>query len=131
MIAIFINLFFLLSVICCTLIHVKAINISKYLDLYFLSFILLASHVLQIGLFAFMYFIFIYYFGLELVFIDGSSYSFLNYIYYSASVYTALGFGDVYPLGLLKIPSAFQPIFGLAMIAFSASTIFKKISLDR
>lgn len=131
MIAIFINLFFLLSVICCTLIHIKAINISKYLDLYFLSFILLASHVLQIGLFAFMYFIFIYYFGLELVFIDGSSYSFLNYIYYSASVYTALGFGDVYPLGLLKIPSAFQPIFGLTMIAFSASIIFKKISINK
>ena len=131
MIVIFINLLFFLTVICCTLIHIKAINVSKYLDLYFLSFVLLISHIFQIGLFAFMYFIFINYFGLELVFIDESPYSLLNYIYYSASVYTALGFGDVYPLGLLKIPSAFQPIFGLAMIAFSASTIFKKISLDR
>ena len=114
----------------CTVVHIKAIKITKPLNLYFSCIVLLISHIAHIFLFAFMYFIFIDYYGLELVFIDGTSYSFINYVYYSASVYTALGFGDVYPLGLLKIAAAIQPIFGLAMIAFSASLIFTKISSD-
>ena len=126
--AFFISLLIFISIILCTLIHVKAISISKSLGLYSSSIILLISHILHIGLFAFVYFIFINYLGLELVFVDESTYSFLNYIYFSASVYTALGFGDVYPLGLLKIAAAIQPLFGLCMIAFSASLIFTKIS---
>ena len=127
---ILISLVIFSTIVLGTVIHIRAIKITKDLNLYFSSMVLLISHILQIILFAFMYCIFINFFGLELVFVDGTNYSLINYIYFSDSVYTALGFGDVYPLGLLKIAAAIQPVFGLAMIAFSASLIFTKISKD-
>ncbi|MBT5440433.1 MAG: hypothetical protein HOK88_03805 [Candidatus Marinimicrobia bacterium] len=85
--------------------------------------------MLQIFLFAFLYFVFIKFFGSELIFVDGSNYSLINLTYFSANVYTTLGMGDIVPSGMLKIIATVESIFGLIMIAFSASAIFKKLKI--
>jgi len=64
-----------------------------------------------------------------LIFLDGSNYSLINLTYFSANVYTALGMGDIVPSGMLKIIATVESIFGLMMIAFSASAVFKKLKI--
>lgn len=46
---------------------------------------------------------------------------FVDYLYFSTSTYTTLGYGDVYPLGGLRLMAAFESIVGLMMIGWSAS----------
>ena len=47
--------------------------------------------------------------------------SFPDFLYYSAVVYTTVGFGDVYPLGSMRIITAAESLVGLALITWSAS----------
>jgi hypothetical protein len=49
---------------------------------------------------------------------------FLFFFYYSAVVYTTLGFGDIIPLGPLKILTALESLIGLSFITWSASFTF-------
>jgi hypothetical protein len=49
---------------------------------------------------------------------------FFAYFYYSAVVYTTLGFGDIIPLGPTKILTGFETLIGLGFITWSASFIF-------
>jgi hypothetical protein len=46
---------------------------------------------------------------------------FVDYLYFSTSTYTTLGYGDVYPLGGLRLMASFESIVGLMMIGWSAS----------
>jgi len=47
-----------------------------------------------------------------------------SYFYYSSVVYTTLGFGDIIPLGPLKILTAMEGLIGLGFITWSASFTF-------
>ncbi|MDX1516880.1 MAG: potassium channel family protein [Woeseiaceae bacterium] len=47
-----------------------------------------------------------------------------DYIYYSASVYTTVGFGDIYPVGAIRTMTGTEGITGLTMITWSASYTF-------
>ena len=47
-----------------------------------------------------------------------------DYFYYSAITYTSLGFGDVAPLGSLRLLAAVEAITGLVLIAWTASFAF-------
>jgi hypothetical protein len=49
---------------------------------------------------------------------------FFAYFYYSAVVYTTLGFGDIIPLGPTKILTGFEALIGLGFITWSASFTF-------
>lgn len=52
------------------------------------------------------------------------SYHIKDYFYYSASVYTTLGFGDLVPTGGLRIMTGIESITGLVLITWSASFTF-------
>jgi len=125
----FILMIFLISLILFLSIalHSKIIKTVESKNLYFSFSTLFFSHLLQVFLFAFLYFVFIKFFGSELIFVDGSNYSLINLTYFSANVYTTLGMGDIVPSGMLKIIVTVESIFGLMMIAFSASAVFNKI----
>ena len=56
--------------------------------------------------------------------LDMPSEHFYYYFYYSAVVYTTLGFGDIIPLGPLKILTAMEALIGLGFITWSASFTF-------
>ena len=46
------------------------------------------------------------------------------FIYFSSVVYTTVGFGDLLPVGALRILTAAEGLAGLAMITWSASFTF-------
>jgi hypothetical protein len=47
--------------------------------------------------------------------------AYVDYLYFSIASYTSLGLGDIYPLGGLRLISAFESLVGLMMIGWSAS----------
>ncbi|MEM9209186.1 MAG: potassium channel family protein [Pseudomonadota bacterium] len=49
-------------------------------------------------------------------------------IYYSAMVYTTVGFGDIVPEGPIRFSAGMEGITGLTMIAWSASFTFLTMS---
>lgn len=50
-----------------------------------------------------------------------------DYFYYSASVYTTLGIGDIYPSGHLRILTAAEALNGLVLIAWSATFTYRTL----
>ncbi len=46
---------------------------------------------------------------------------FADYLYFSATSYSTLGFGDVYPTGALRLISGIEGVNGLFLIAWSTS----------
>lgn len=54
---------------------------------------------------------------------------FADYLYFSATSYSTLGFGDVYPVGALRLLSGVEGINGLFLIAWSTS--FTYFVMDR
>jgi hypothetical protein len=55
--------------------------------------------------------------------------SFADFLYFSASSYSTLGLGDVYPVGALRLVSAIESINGLFLVAWSTS--FTYFVMDR
>ena len=52
------------------------------------------------------------------------NHQFFSYFYYSAVVYTTLGFGDIIPMGPAKILTGLEGLIGLGFITWSASFTF-------
>lgn len=55
--------------------------------------------------------------------------SFLTSIYFSATTYTSLGYGDVVPTGPLTLLAASEALIGLLLIGWTAAYVF--ISMER
>lgn len=47
-----------------------------------------------------------------------------DYLYFSAETYTTLGFGDIYPVGDLRLIASVEALNGLLMLGWSASFIY-------
>ena len=68
----------------------------------------MTSHFLQIILFAAAYFLLRDRFGLGTFggdFVD----TFPNFLYFSTETYTSLGFGDIYPMGAIRMLTGLEP----------------------
>lgn len=52
-----------------------------------------------------------------------------DYVYYSAMVYTTVGFGDVVPQGPLRLITGTEALIGLALITWTAS--FSYLQMQR
>ena len=80
----------------------------------------MASHVLQIFVFALAYYLLrdrIGLGGLGGKFQD----TLLTFFYFSSETYTTLGFGDIYPTGQLRLICGIESLIGLLMISWTAS----------
>ena len=77
-------------------------------------------HVIEIWLYALAY---VACGWLDIGILHGAT-TLLDYVYYSAVVYTTLGFGDIIPLGPAKILTAMESLIGLGFITWSASFTF-------
>jgi hypothetical protein len=91
-----------------------------------LSIIVLLSielHVVEIGLFALVYFVSEQFLGLGKVIGDKVP-SFLEYYYFSAETFTALGYGDVTTSGDLRLIAVSEPLVGLTLISWSGAYTF-------
>ncbi|MGZ9262587.1 MAG: ion channel [Candidatus Binatia bacterium] len=86
-------------------------------------------HFIEIGLYACAYAL-----GagpLQLgTFQPGQTMGFLDYIYYSAETYSALGYGDVFPIGYLRLIACVSPLNGSLLLAWSGSFLFLLIRDD-
>ena len=91
----------------------------------------LILHVIEIWIFAAGYYVLTQmlefgtllqsaYLGAELPLIMG----FADYVYYSATVYSTLGFGDLVPHGPVRLLTGMEAVLGLVLITWSASFTF-------
>lgn len=90
---------------------------------------LLFLHVVEIWLFGIAYYTMLSdpLFGS----IQGTGTDALNIVdsvYFSAAVYTTIGFGDLYPEGPVRVMTGTEGITGLTMITWSASFTFVEMS---
>lgn len=53
----------------------------------------------------------------------------LDYLYFSTSMYTTLGVGDLLPSGWMRLPAAIQSLTGLVLITWTAS--FSYIAMEK
>jgi len=85
------------------------------------------SHALQVLLYAFGYMALAE--GFHLGKLTGGTSTFTDYLYFSAETYTSLGFGDLIPVGPLRLVAGVETLNGLLLIGWSASYIY--ISMER
>src|SRR5258708_7218097 len=80
----------------------------------------LLSHLLQIAVFGFAYYVMRDKFGM-----GGFGGTFedtlTSFLYFSSETYTTLGFGDIYPTGSLRMICGIESLVGLLMVSWTAS----------
>ncbi len=118
------------AVVACVLVHYEGLSLlSDKLPkdrhyhrrrIVFLILSLLLLHIVEIWIFGGAYYLLLHLEGFgELVGAPGAS--FIDCIYFSASVFTTVGFGDIYPTGPIRTMTGTQGVAGLTLIAWSAS----------
>jgi hypothetical protein len=88
---------------------------------------LIAVHCVEIGVFAALYSVLDGYGefgGVASRVQEGASLAFSEYYYFSAVVYTTLGFGDLVPHGVLRLVAGIEALAGFSLITWSASFTF-------
>ena len=99
----------------------------RALSLVVISGVLLA-HLLEICVFAAGYFILHQVLNVESIKgeFDGSA---LDYFYFSATTYSTLGVGDLFPTGFIRLVAGLEALTGIVLIGWSAS--FTYLSMQR
>lgn len=126
-----------LVVVLCVLVHYEGLRLlsdklptpKHYHRRRMISLILfvLLLHVIEIWLFGGAYIVLLKFddFG-ELI--GGSGQLLVETIYYSATVYTTVGFGDIHPVGPIRTMTGMQAVTGLTLITWSASYSFVEMN---
>jgi hypothetical protein len=83
---------------------------------------MLLAHVVEIWIFGLGYYVAEH--NLALGEIVRTREDWFDYVYYSAMVYTTVGFGDLLPTGSLRLITSTESLAGLALITWSASFTF-------
>jgi len=84
---------------------------------------LLFLHVAEIWVFGAAYYALLHIEGYGQL-IGVSPVRFVDCVYYSASVFSTVGFGDIYPVGAIRVMTGIEGVTGLTMITWSASYTF-------
>lgn len=86
------------------------------------------AHTIEVWLYAFCYYFLEDYpqFGFFKGEVPGQL---LDYMHFSVVTYTSVGFGDIYPVGHLRLLTGVEALTGLLMIGWSAS--FTYLSMER
>ncbi|MBX3616603.1 potassium channel family protein [Nitrosomonas sp.] len=100
-----------------------SIHVHKRIGVLVVMLSLLLAHVLEIMIFALGYMLMQK--GAGLGHITGMDEgNFFDFVYFSSVVYTTVGFGDLLPVGAIRMLSAAEGLAGLALITWSASFTF-------
>lgn len=78
------------------------------------------AHLIEVWLYALTYYLLAGNLGIG-GFSGSIEYRFWDYLYFSTETYTSLGYGDIVPLGGLRLMAGMETITGLMMIGWSAS----------
>ncbi|MEM1354389.1 MAG: potassium channel family protein [Planctomycetota bacterium] len=88
-------------------------------------FCLIFAHLTQIGVYAAGYWCLSMWFDGQVGGLQGETQgSFTDLLYFSAAVFTTVGFGDIIPTGTLRVLVATEALTGLVLITWSASFTF-------
>jgi hypothetical protein len=87
-----------------------------------------AAHVVEIALYAAAIYGIVEYLGLGTLGNAGSQ-SFSVFLYFSAETFTSLGYGDVIPVGDVRLLAGAEALNGLLLIGWSASYAY--IAMER
>lgn len=88
-------------------------------------FVFLLAHLVEVNLFGVAYYVFANMDGYGHV---TNAVNFVDYVYFSGAVYTTLGFGDLSPVGALRVFSTMESLLGLTLITWSASYAYFEMS---
>jgi hypothetical protein len=84
---------------------------------------ILLAHIVEVWLFAFGYYVMVEHYGFgSLSGLDGKDLP--DHAYYSAVVFSTLGFGDIIPHGAIRFMTGTEALTGLVLITWSASFAF-------
>jgi hypothetical protein len=122
----------------CTLIHYEILSVLKTslgrtaiiprrAKLLFVIFGAMFSHLLQITLFGAAYFLLRDKFGMG-GFGGLLMTRFRRFLYFSTETYTSLGFGDIYPIGPIRLLAGIEALTGLVMIGWTASFTYLQMT---
>lgn len=120
-------------VVICVLVHFETMSVlSGWLQrlgamrrrrMLVLMFVLLAAHVVEIWIFGAGYF--------ALAHVPGTGelagravHGLPDFVYFSAVVYSTVGFGDIFPVGAVRFVSGTEALTGFALLTWSASFTF-------
>jgi hypothetical protein len=116
----------------CVVLHYEAlrflsrtvgVHVHKRIGVLVVMLGLLLAHIAEISIFALGYWSMQVYAGLG--FIAGlNENNLFEFIYFSSVVFTIVGFGDLIPIGPIRVLTAAEGLVGLAMITWSASFTF-------
>jgi hypothetical protein len=123
-----------LVVIACVLLHYESFSFfQKVLSqltlrvrrrrILFLMFGLLALHIAEVWLFGFGYYLLVGEHG-ESALAGWQGGGLMEFVYFSAVVYTTLGLGDLIPHGAIRFMTGTEALTGFLLITWSASFTF-------
>lgn len=91
-------------------------------------FAALLAHAVEMGIYGFALYFLVTYMGVGTI--SGSTtFSLYSCLYFSAETYTSLGFGDLTPVGPIRLLAGVEALNGLLLIGWSAS--FAYIAMER
>ena len=121
------------AVVACVLVHYEGLRLlsdklpkarvyhRRRIIVLILSLLLL--HIIEIWIFGGTYYFLLHQDGFgELM--GAPAANFIDCIYFSASVFTTVGFGDIYPVGPIRTMTGTEGVAGLTLITWSASYTF-------
>jgi len=85
------------------------------------------AHAIEMTVYAMAMFLLVAYFGAGSL--SGAHFSLISCLYFSAETYTTLGFGDLTPVGPVRLIAGVEALNGLLLIGWSASYTY--IAMER
>jgi hypothetical protein len=79
-------------------------------------------HLTEVALYAVTYAIGVNVFGLGAL--RGSSGKALDFFYFAAETYSTVGYGDLVPVGALRLLASVEPLNGLLLVAWSGAFLY-------
>jgi hypothetical protein len=98
---------------------------TKLLVVIFVAFV---AHSLEIGIYGFTLYGLLQYMDVGAL-VSATGFSLMNCLYFSAETYTSLGFGDLTPMGPIRLLAGVEALNGLLLIGWSAS--FTYLAMER
>ncbi|MBV9191168.1 MAG: two pore domain potassium channel family protein [Betaproteobacteria bacterium] len=85
--------------------------------------VVIAAHLVEIALYALGFYALVQFADVGTLGEPGR-FSFANAVYFSSETYTSVGYGDVVPVGHLRLMAGIEALNGLVLIGWSASYTF-------
>ena len=95
-----------------------------------LILVILLTHAVEIWIFGVAYETLMHWDIFGVIKGDVPTTSVLDYVYFSAAVYSTVGFGDLVPHGPIRFMVGMEALTGLVMITWSASFTFLEMQRD-